>query len=145
MAALAEPLQVQLVSGFSAVGHPAIATGEKSQAFTYSVTGGSILTMENGDKVRVSIDCAGIDAEGGDQNTEGHGHCVWRDADDDKLFVALKTQASGNRYSVSGGTGKWSGASGSIDTVFTYLPAPAADIYLGVEEGKGTINKVNKP
>ncbi|MBT3830270.1 MAG: hypothetical protein HOB98_20805 [Gammaproteobacteria bacterium] len=128
---------VTLVGGFVAVGHPAIATGPEGQTFTYGVRGGMILEMPSGQKIKLSIDCTGIDSVGKGQQTDGHGHCVWRDGDDDQLFVSLKTIASGNRYSITGGTGKWRASTGSIDTTFTYLPAPAPELFLGVEEGSG--------
>lgn len=128
---------VILVGGFVAVGHPAIATGPESQTFTYGVRGGMILELQSGQKIKLSIDCTGIDSVGKGQETDGHGNCVWRDGDDDQLFVSLKTNASGNRYSIAGGTGKWRASTGSINTTFTYLPAPAPELFLGVEEGRG--------
>ena len=132
---------VSLVGGFVAVGHPAIATGPEGQTFSYGVRGGMILEMQSGQKIKLSIDCTGIDFVGKGQETGGHGYCVWRDGDDDQLFVSLKIVASGNHYSITGGTGKWRASSGSIDTTFTYLPAPAPELFLGVEEGSGHLER----
>ena len=136
----ADSTSVELLGGFHAVANPAIATSTSAQVFTYSVRGATKLTLQTGEVVRVSIDCTGIDQVGNEQATLGVGYCVWRDEDDDKLFVSTETEGEGNVWEISGGTGKWANVSGSIATRFVYLPSPDEHIYLGIEEGRGEIN-----
>lgn len=136
----AETLDVELTGGFHAVGHPSIATGEKSQAYAYAVRGGTVLHSRDGRRIRVAIDCAGLDRVNSGGETTGSGHCTWSDADGDRLFVSLQTADGGNAYTITGGSGKWRAASGSIRTRFSYLPSPEPVLFLGVEEGAGQIS-----
>ncbi|PLW83619.1 hypothetical protein CWI75_04520 [Kineobactrum sediminis] len=140
-AAIAEPVQITLSGGFHATGHAPVATGPVGQAYAYSVRGGTVLRSGNNLDIPVSIDCTGLDHVNEQQETTGRGNCVWRDADDDKLFLSLTTGQNGNTYVLTGGTGKWSGIEGTIATGFTYLPSPEENLYLGVEEGTGALNK----
>ncbi len=136
-------IEVDLTGGFVATISPSVATGANSEAFTYSVRGASVLTSSAGTTYRVAIDCVGFDELGGNAGTEGTGRCKWTDADGDSLFVVVQTVGDGNRYSCTGGTGKWAGTSGVIDTRFTYLPGPNEATILGTDEGSGTLSVPN--
>ncbi|HEY7775250.1 MAG TPA: hypothetical protein VIC02_01815 [Kineobactrum sp.] len=140
-ATVAEPVQITLSGGFHATGHAPVATGPAGQAYAYSVRGGTVLRSANKLQIPVSIDCTGLDQVNEQQQTTGLGNCVWRDGEDDKLFLSLTTGQNGNTYVLTGGTGKWSGIEGTITTGFTYLPSPGENLYLGVEEGTGALNK----
>lgn len=124
-------------SGLEAEVHRQIATGSNGKSFTYSVLGATSLTIQGQSPRPLSVECIGIDAEV-NGSTKGQGNCVWKDADNDTLYLALKTDASANRYTVTGGTGKWVGATGGFDTTFTYLPGPQ-NILLLTENGRGQI------
>lgn len=138
-ATAASEVKVELTSGFHAAAYPAVATGAGAQAYGYSVLGGTLIQAASGDNFRFSVDCTGFD-QMVDGKTTGLGHCAWSDVDGDHLYVSLSTGHEGNRYRINGGSGKWSDASGTIDTHFTYLPSPRENLYLGVEEGRGTLS-----
>ena len=133
-------IKVELMGGFYAQSERTITQGGDKSAFVYSVLGGTRLTASNGSSWRLSIECLGFDELGGQHGTAGTGRCIWSDGNGDQLFVTVSTVGEGNRYDVTGGTGKWLGATGQIDTVFTYLPAPSEIVFLGVDEGKGSIS-----
>lgn len=132
-------VNVELVSGFHASAHPAVAIAGGGKAYAYGVRGGTLMETQGGKRFRFSVDCTGLDRMMGDKTT-GNGHCAWSDVDGDSIYVSLKTGEQGNHYTLEGGTGKWANASGSLETSFTYLPSPSDHLYLGVEEGRGTIS-----
>lgn len=137
----AEKLAVELTGGFHAVTERLISTGLEQSAFVYSVLGAIQLTDKAGRRWSFSIDCLGFDEVGSTQGTAGIGRCSWADADSDKLYVSLQTEGESNRYKIKGGTGKWAGAQGEIVSHFEYLPAPSADVYLGVDRGRGYLSE----
>lgn len=136
----AETLSYDLVGGFHATASPSLMTGENASAFVYEVKGASVLT-EKGNKgtVKVSIDCLGFDELGSSAGTVGTGRCIWRDSEDHHLYVTVSTRGEKNVYSISGGTGKWSKASGEIITDISYLPSSSETEYLGTDVGSGSI------
>lgn len=137
--AAANDVKVELVSGFHAEAHPAIASGSDSTSYSYNVLGGTRLTTRGGERFLFSISCTGLDRAQGSQTT-GSGRCAWSDGDNDMIYVQTDTGVDGNRYTITGGSGKWANARGSIHTRFTYLPSPREHLYLGVEEGSGIIS-----
>ena len=139
-ASAANDMEVELISGFHATAHSPVATGTDAQAYAYGVRGGTLLQADGGARYRFSIDCTGLDRMVNGK-TVGTGHCAWSDAGGDLLYVSLQTGPEGNRYKISGGTGVWADATGTIKTRFTYLPSPADNLYLGVEEGTGTLSR----
>lgn len=134
-------MDVSLMGGFYASSERSISLGKDKSAFVYSVLGAVTLSDNNGNRWQVSIECLGFDEMGGGAGTQGVGRCTWKDVDNHHLFVSVSTHGERNRYTVLGGTGKWLGAEGQIDTNFTYLPAPSETIFLGTDEGKGRISK----
>ena len=130
---------VELQHGFNASVGEAIVQPDDSSAYTYQVRGGMTLTLA-GEEHALSADCVGLDVTDAGGDTVGEGHCVWRDGDDHRLFVSLQTAKGRNQYTVTGGTGKWQGTRGSLDTGFTYLPGPEG-VYLGIESGSGTLER----
>ena len=124
-------------SGLEAEVHREIATGPNSKSFTYTVLGATNLTVQGQAARALSVECIGIDSEA-KSGTSGQGSCIWKENNTDVLYLALKTSASGNRYTVTGGTGKWAGATGEFDTSFTYLPGPQ-NVLLLTENGRGEI------
>ncbi len=136
----AEKMKVELIGGFHAATEKLISTGNEKSAFIYSVRGATKLTGKKGKQWKFSIDCLGFDEVGSGLATSGIGRCIWADADNDKLYVSLHTEGESNHIDINGGTGKWVEANGKIVTTFVYLPAPSADIFLGIEEGKGHLS-----
>ena len=134
-------MDISLIGGFYASSERSISLGDKKSAFVYSVLGASTLSDGKGGRWRVSIECLGFDELGNETGTQGVGRCTWKDADNHHLFVSVSTHGDTNRYILLGGTGKWLGVEGQIDTHFTYLPAPSENIFLGTDEGKGRISK----
>ena len=136
----ARMMEVNLTGGFYATSERTISLGGEKSAFVYSVLGASTLSDNKGNTWRVSLECLGFDELGSQSGTHGVGRCIWKDAENDQLFVSVSTVGESNRYDVLGGTGKWAGASGQIDTNFTYLPSPSETIFLGTDEGSGRIS-----
>ena len=137
----AEMMTVTLDGSFHATLERQIATGPEGSALIYSVLGASVIRDGSGNSYPVSIECLGIDLLGGSEETSGRGYCLWRDADDEHLYVKVETSGEKNRYRVTGGSGKWSGAAGEISSGFAYLPAPTAEEFLGAEKGSGKLSK----
>lgn len=138
---VAETTAYNLVGGFHATASPSITTGEKSSAFVYEVKGASVLTSyDKKNTVKVSIDCLGFDELGSSAGTVGTGRCIWRDSEDHHLYVTVSTRGEKNVYTITGGTGKWSNASGEITTDITYLPSASETVYLGTDNGSGSIS-----
>lgn len=130
----------ELQHGFHAsVGDPVLQSGGGS-AYSYQVRGGMTLRQPEGEQA-FSVDCVGLDLTDADGNTVGDGYCVWRDADDHRLFLSVHTAEGANDYKVTGGTGKWETAKGAFRTGFTYLPGPGQSVYLGVETGSGSLER----
>ncbi len=129
---------VTLTSGFHATVSEAIEGPNGTSIYTYVVRGGSTLTLASGEQIDVSIDCLGTDQTLG-ETVSGAGNCVWRASEKDQLFVSLATEEGANTYTVTGGAGRFSGATGSLTTSFVYLPSPKS-VYLGVERGHGSLN-----
>jgi hypothetical protein len=136
----APTMDVSLTGGFYATSERTIGLGGEKSAFVYSVMGASTLSDGKGGKWRISIECLGFDELGNSSGTQGVGRCIWKDADNHHLYVSVSTHGETNRYTLLGGTGKWDGAKGKIDTNFTYLPAPSETVFLGTDEGKGRIS-----
>ena len=134
-------MDVSLIGGFYANSERNISLGKHKSAFVYSVLGAVTLSNSKGSRWQVSIECLGFDELGSASGTQGVGRCTWKDVDNHHLFVSVSTHGDSNRYTLLGGTGKWAGAEGQIDTNFTYLPAPSETIFLGTDEGKGRISK----
>ena len=124
-------------SGLKAEVHREIATGPNSKSFTYTVLGATNLTVQGQAARALSVECIGIDSEA-NGGTSGQGSCIWKETNNDVLYLALKTSGSGNRYTVTGGTGRWAGATGEFNTTFTYLPGPQNALLL-TESGRGQI------
>ena len=135
-----EDVSITLTGGFAASVNPAVATGEDRQAFTYQVHGASVLKTASGTTYRLSVNCVGYDEVGEGTDTEGSGRCTWSDADGHSIYVVVTTVGNGNRYTCTGGSGKWNGARCEIDTTFTYLPSPDESLFLGTDEGNGTLS-----
>lgn len=133
-------MNVEFSGSFYATSERTISLGGEKSAFIYSVLGAGILTHDGGKKLKLSMECLGFDELGNKSGTEGVGRCTWKDSDNDQIFVAVSTHGESNRYTLLGGSGKWLGAVGKIDSKFTYLPAPTAAEFLGTDEGIGRIS-----
>ena len=142
-AAAQQMTNVTTTGGFSAVAHREIATGAKTKAMVYSVLGALTMSRTGAVPVRLSGECLGFDEHGEGTPTIGLGRCVWKETAQDALFVSIRTEANKNVYTVTGGTGKWTGARGEIRTNFSYLPAPDG-IFLLQESGAGQISRPKK-
>jgi hypothetical protein len=133
-------MDVSLSGSFYASTKHMIASGNNRSAFIYSVLGASILSDNKGNNYSVSIECLGFDELGEKLGTQGTGRCIWKDSDNDHIYVTVSTAGEKNRYNITSGTGKWLNASGQIDTDFVYLPAPTDSEFLGTDAGKGKIS-----
>lgn len=140
--ATAAPQPVTMTGGFQAEAHREIASGADSKAMVYSVLGSIRLAIGKAEPQPLSVECLGFDETGKGGATVGEGRCVWKDAAGDALYVSLATKGSGNSYTVTGGTGKWAGASGELVTSFAYLPAPEGVLLLS-EAGSGQLSTPN--
>ena len=138
----ADPEPVTMNGGFQAVSHREIDSGPGRRALVYSVLGTLRLGFGSGAERAFSAECLGFDETGGSA-LAGTGRCLWRDADGDALHASLQTNGDRNVYTVTGGTGKWSGAQGDIRTNFAYLPAPAGTLLIS-ETGSGRITPPNR-
>ena len=142
-AASAEKLDIDLSGSFYATAGHSIGLGGEKSAFVYSVYGASNLKTAKGKRLRFSVECLGFDEVGSTEGTHGIGRCNWIDESQDKLFASLSTVGGGNKYKVTGGTGKWKNAKGVITTTFVYLPTSSDKFYLGTEDGTGSIMAPN--
>ena len=124
-------------AGIHAVIHPSVASATGGSWYAYTVTGGMVLHHADTD-YSLSIHCTGLDRMG-DGGLSGNGACEWTDADGGVLYVELATSDKGNRYRVSGGSGRWAGASGELTSVFGFLPGPSDAFVLATETGAGAI------
>lgn len=132
-----QELSVELTGAFYASSERSIEQNQDGSAFVYSVLGASRLISDSV-SWEFSNECVGFDEVGQSHNTKGIGRCIWRDIEDHRLFLDIKTSGESNTYVITGGTGKWQQAKGTIKSNFTYLPAPDG-VYLGVDKGKGSI------
>ena len=139
----AELQPVTISGGFQATAHREIDTGPGRKAMVYSVLGSLGLKLGAEAPRPLSAECLGFDEHGEAYPTVGTGRCVWKDAQGDAIFVSIATSGDRNVYTVTGGTGKWSGASGEIQSSFTYLPAPEG-LFLLNETGAGRLTAPNK-
>jgi hypothetical protein len=135
--------QVTMTGGFQAEAHREIATGPARKAMVYSVLGAISLKAEGEDARPLSAECLGFDEQGGGTAVVGTGRCVWKDSAGDSLFLSIGTSGEQNVYTVTGGTGKWSGAHGQLRTKFTYLPAPQGVLLIN-EAGGGRLSAPEK-
>lgn len=128
---------VSWTAGVHAVIHPSVAAADGGSFYAYTVTGGMTLKLDGNDHA-LSIHCTGLD-RAGESGLRGQGACTWTDADGGVLSVELETSEAGNAYTITGGTGRWAGAKGELNSSFAFLPGPSETFILGTESGSGQL------
>jgi hypothetical protein len=76
------------------------------------------------------------------QEWGGRGTCTWQDAEGDKIFETIEDSGTGGagagKGTITGGTGKFAGITGSHDYTLEFAASPGAGHTLWVGHKKGT-------
>lgn len=123
-ASLSHAESVTLTGGWVADFSPSMMQAVNTGTTVFQFEGSYKLNSKSKGDVYLLLTCVGMEAatklSESETRTKGSGRCEFKDKDGDKLLAGMETAFDGFTLRIDGGTGKWTGSSGSLVSKETF-------------------------
>lgn len=134
---------VILNGGWVAEFSPAVPDAPDRSTTVFRFEGSYKMTLSGAEEVYFLTTCVGMEAstksKSGDTVTKGNGRCKLKDKQGDTILASMETAFDGFTLRIDGGTGRWSGAKGTIISKETFT-VESDEQLKGFSNAKGNVD-----